>query len=44
MQGTSFSGINWVAFGIIDPNTGKIVADADKGLSSTGVVLVDGDG
>ncbi len=44
MAGTSFSGINWVAFGIVDSATGKIIADADKGLSETGVVLVDGDG
>ena len=43
-QGTSFKGIRWVAFGIIDPTTGLIVADEKKGLSKDGVVLVDGDG
>jgi hypothetical protein len=43
-QGTSFKGIRWVAFGIIDPTTGLIVADEKKGLSKDGVVLVDGEG
>lgn len=43
-EGTSFKGIRWVAFGLIDPTTGLIIADEKKGLSKSGVVLVDGDG
>ena len=43
-EGTSFKGIRWVAFGMIDPTTGLIIADEKKGLSKSGVVLVDGDG
>lgn len=42
--GASFTGIDYVAFGIVDGDTGKLIADADKGLSQDGVVLVDGDG
>ena len=37
-QGTSFKGIRWVAFGIVDPTTGLIVADEQKGLSTDGVL------
>lgn len=44
MAGTSFYGINWAAFGIVDSSTGLIIADENKGLSKGGVVLVDGDG
>jgi hypothetical protein len=43
-MGASFTGIDYVAFGIIDGDTGKLVADKDKGLSADGVVIVDGDG
>lgn len=41
--GISTSGINWIALGLID-DTGKLIADAKKGLSESGVVLLDGDG
>ena len=41
--GISTSGINWIALALID-NTGKLIADAKKGLSESGVVLLDGDG
>lgn len=41
--GISTSGINWIALALID-DTGKIIADATKGLSESGVVLLDGDG
>lgn len=40
---TSFHGIRYVAFGLVD-DAGKIIADAAKGLSDTGIVAVDGDG
>lgn len=43
-MGASFTGIDYVAFGIIDGTTGKLIADKDKGLSADGVVIVDGDG
>lgn len=43
MAGTSVKGIDFVMLGIVD-NEGKIVADADKGLSKDGIVLIDGDG
>lgn len=42
--GASFTGIDYVAFGIVSPDDGKLVADKDKGLSADGVVLIDGDG
>ena len=41
--GVSTSGINWIALAMIG-DTGKIIADAKKGLSESGVVLLDGDG
>jgi hypothetical protein len=41
--GISTSGINWIALGMIN-DTGKLIADAKKGLSESGVVLLDGDG
>jgi hypothetical protein len=43
-MGASFTGIDYVAFGLIDGTTGKLIADKDKGLSEDGVVIVDGDG
>lgn len=43
MAGISLKGIDFVMFGITD-NTGKLIADADKGLSETGLALIDGDG
>ena len=43
MAGMSVKGIDFVMLGIVD-NEGKIVADADKGLSKDGIVLIDGDG
>lgn len=43
MAGTSVKGIDFIMLGIVD-NEGKIVADADNGLSQDGIVLIDGDG
>lgn len=43
-MGASFTGIDYVAFGLIDGTTGKLIADKDKGLSEDGVSIVDGDG
>ena len=43
MAGISLKGIDFVMFGITD-DAGKLIADEDKGLSKTGLVLVDGDG
>lgn len=43
MAGISLKGIDFVIFGITD-NTGKLIADTDKGLSKTGLALIDGDG
>ena len=40
--GTSSFGIDYVVFGIVD-DAGKLIT-ADKGVSDTGIVLVDGDG
>ncbi|MEK1388743.1 phage tail protein, partial [Limosilactobacillus fermentum] len=40
--GTSSFGIDYVIFGITD-DEGKLIA-SDSGVSSTGIVLVDGDG
>ncbi|GEK28520.1 phage tail protein [Furfurilactobacillus siliginis] len=40
---TSFHGIQWITFGILD-ETGKLIADATKGVSGDGIYLVDGDG
>lgn len=40
--GTSTFGIDYAIFGIVDEN-GKLLTDS-RGLSSTGIVLVDGDG
>lgn len=37
MAGSSTHGIDWAMFGLIDTTTGKLVADADKGLSTTGL-------
>lgn len=42
-KGVSFKDIAWVEFARLD-NTGKIIADAEKGLSETGVYHADGDG
>lgn len=43
MSGISVKGIDFVMFGITD-NTGKLIADKDKGLSESGLALIDGDG
>ncbi|WP_283582924.1 phage tail protein [Limosilactobacillus difficilis] len=43
MAGTSLKGIDFVMLGLTD-NTGKLIADADKGLDKTGIALIDGDG
>lgn len=43
MAGISLKGIDFVMFGITD-NTGKLIADSDKGVSETGLALIDGDG
>lgn len=40
--GGSFSGINWVKFALLD-DTGKLIADATKGLGTDGVYLADQD-
>lgn len=40
---TSVHGIRYIALGIVD-DLGKIITDATKGLSDTGVVVIDGDG
>jgi hypothetical protein len=42
-QGVSFAGINWVKFALTD-NQGMLISEADKGLGTDGVLLVDGDG
>lgn len=42
-MGASFTGIDYVAFGLIDGTIGNLIADKDKGLSEDGVVIVDGD-
>ncbi|WP_270333000.1 phage tail protein [Ligilactobacillus acidipiscis] len=41
--GVSFKDIAWVEFARLD-DTGKLIADAEKGLSETGVYHADGDG
>lgn len=41
--GVSFKDIAWVEFATLDDN-GKIIADAVKGLSTTGIYHADGDG
>lgn len=33
-EGTSFKGIRWVAFGMIDPTTGLIIADEKRAFPS----------
>lgn len=43
MAGISLKGIDFVMLGLTD-NTGKLIADADKGLDKTGIALIDGDG
>lgn len=43
MAGISVKGIDFIMLGITD-DSGKLIADKDKGLSETGLVLVDGDG
>lgn len=43
MSGISVKGIDFIILGMTD-NTGKLIADEDKGLSKDGLVLIDGDG
>lgn len=43
MAGLSMKGIDFVMLGITD-NAGKLIADKDKGLSESGIALIDGDG
>lgn len=42
-QGLSVKGIDFIIAGLID-DKGVLIADADKGLSETGIYLADGDG
>ena len=43
MAGISVKGIDFIMLGLTD-DTGKLIADADKGLDATGLALIDGDG
>lgn len=43
MAGISVKGIDFVILGLTD-DTGKLLTDTDKGLSATGLALIDGDG
>lgn len=43
-QGSSTFGIDYAVFGLISDDDGKLIADATKGLSESGIVLIDDDG
>lgn len=43
MAGISVKGIDFIILGMTDAQ-GKLIADEDKGLSTTGLALIDGDG
>lgn len=43
MAGISVKGIDFVILGLTD-DAGKLLTDTDKGLSTTGLALIDGDG